>query len=267
MHCKNNLSNRSAHRSRWWQAAMLTLLFLTSTLLALPQPAAAADPGAALDFDGVNDYVSLRAFNFNSTSVTLEAWIKPVGIQPDWAGIIVARDSAAIAGGVLFRPNNELGYMWNGNYWWISTGLRVPSNQWSYVALVVQADKATLYLNNRTYVNTAPHPLQTIAQPFQLGTDGNWNGRSFKGSMDGVRVWRRALSQSEIQARRSCELASAPTGLVARYNFNQGTAQGSNSGITSLTDGSGNNANGTLTNFALTGTTSNWVAPSGVTAP
>nr|HMT30220.1 hypothetical protein [Bacteroidia bacterium] len=53
-------------------------------------------------------------------------------------------------------------------------------------------------------------------------------------------------------------------GLVANYHFNQGVAGGTNTGATSLTDATGNGFTGTLTNFALTGSTSNWVAPGGV---
>lgn len=44
------------------------------------------------------------------------------------------------------------------------------------------------------------------------------------------------------------------------YNFNQGTAAGTNSTVNSLADISGASYTGTLTNFALSGTTSNWVA-------
>jgi hypothetical protein len=49
------------------------------------------------------------------------------------------------------------------------------------------------------------------------------------------------------------------TGLVASYHFNEGVANGSNTGITIATDASGNGNDGTLNNFALTGATSNWI--------
>ncbi|TAG01231.1 MAG: choice-of-anchor D domain-containing protein, partial [Cytophagia bacterium] len=55
------------------------------------------------------------------------------------------------------------------------------------------------------------------------------------------------------------ELAGTETGLVSYYKFNQGTAGGTNTGLNTLIDVVGCN-NGTLTNFALTGTSSNWVA-------
>ena len=81
---------------------------------------------------------------------------------------------------------------------------------------------------------------------------------TFNGQMDEVRIWNVTRTQVEIQANMNSEISSA-TGLVASYNFNQGVANGNNAGVTTATDSSGNGNNGTLTNFALTGTTSNWV--------
>jgi hypothetical protein len=47
--------------------------------------------------------------------------------------------------------------------------------------------------------------------------------------------------------------------LVAYYPFNQGIAAGDNTSITTVTDKTANALNGTLTNFAKTGATSNFV--------
>jgi hypothetical protein len=63
----------------------------------------------------------------------------------------------------------------------------------------------------------------------------------------------------------NCELGAGQTGLLAYYKFNQGIDNANNSTVTTLTDSSGNANTGTLTNFARTGATSNWVASGGVT--
>ncbi len=49
------------------------------------------------------------------------------------------------------------------------------------------------------------------------------------------------------------------TGLLAYYPFNHGTVNDDNTNDFRLLDYSGNDYHGTLANFALTGTTSNWV--------
>src|SRR6185437_12328633 len=94
---------------------------------------------------------------------------------------------------------------------------------------------------------------------------GNTVPEMFQGSMDEIRVWTRALCQGEIQNNMNGELTLPQTGLLAYYQFDEGVASGNNSAITTLTDVTGNGYDGTLNNFALTGTTSNWTNPGGVT--
>jgi HYDIN/CFA65/VesB family protein len=89
---------------------------------------------------------------------------------------------------------------------------------------------------------------------------------NLRGQLDEVRVWTRVLCQDEIQATMNCELTGSQSQLAAYYNFNQGLDSVNNAGVTTLPDLAGGDNNGTLTNFALNGTTSNWVAPGGVTS-
>jgi hypothetical protein len=95
------------------------------------------------------------------------------------------------------------------------------------------------YINNTPCAGFGPQPL--------IGT------------IDDVRFWSRGLCQSEIRAHLFCELTLPQTGLKGYYTFNQGVPNGNNASQTSLTDDSGNGNTGTLTGFALTGTTSNYV--------
>ncbi len=94
-----------------------------------------------------------------------------------------------------------------------------------------------------------PNSLLTLSQ----------SSETFNGVMDDVRIWNVARTQSEIQANMNTELAGTESGLVAYYPFNQGVAAGNNSAISMLADKTANALNGTLTNFAKTGTTSNFV--------
>ncbi len=80
--------------------------------------------------------------------------------------------------------------------------------------------------------------------------------------MDDVRIWNKALSATEITARKDIELFGNEDGLLAYYKFNQGTNNANNAAETTLTDNSTNTNNGILTNFALTGATSNWASGS-----
>ena len=93
---------------------------------------------------------------------------------------------------------------------------------------------------------------------------GKWNNASsFTGNIDEIRVWNIARTAEQIAGSMNCELQGTETGLVSYYQFNQGIDQANNAGVTTLNATIG--SNGTLTNFTLTGTTSNWLAGSPVT--
>jgi hypothetical protein len=96
---------------------------------------------------------------------------------------------------------------------------------------------------------------------------GNQAGRSefYKGKLDELRIWNRAISQCEIiNNMQTCQLNGANNALAnqvalgAYYRFNQGLESVPNSSTTTLIDSSGHANNGVLTNFALSGTESNW---------
>ena len=83
----------------------------------------------------------------------------------------------------------------------------------------------------------------------------------FAGVIDEIRIWDVARTDCEISCNITTTYTSTQNNLVAFYKFNQGTAGGSNTTVTTLNDSAGTN-NGTLVNFALTGAASNWVQSS-----
>jgi hypothetical protein len=93
----------------------------------------------------------------------------------------------------------------------------------------------------------------------QLGRFFTNTSYSFKGQMDELRMWNKAKTISEINATAKCGLAGNEANLVGYWDFNQGVGNGDNTGINTLIDKSASNINGTLTNFAFSGTSSNWV--------
>ena len=97
--------------------------------------------------------------------------------------------------------------------------------------------------------------------PLLLGNQGG-TSEYFGGYADEFRVWNVARTQTEIQNNLNKELNPATQpGLVSYYTGNQGVASGTNSGLITLPDQKGDN-NGTLTNFTLTGATSNYIVQS-----
>jgi hypothetical protein len=114
-----------------------------------------------------------------------------------------------------------------------------------------------IYQSVNATSNSLSAPINT-GNPPHIGSR-NGTSYSFVGSLDELRVWKRALCGAEIVARKNCHLTGNEAGLLAYYKFNQGAASGSNAGVTTATDSGPFGHNGTLVGFQLTGNSSNWI--------
>jgi hypothetical protein len=103
-----------------------------------------------------------------------------------------------------------------------------------------------------------PVPANVTRTKCLIGAS-NWGDPVFNGRMDELSIWNVALTQAQIQSAMFTQLSGNESGLVAYYNFNQGIPSGTNTSVTSLTDLTSNANHATFSNFALTGTGSNFV--------
>jgi hypothetical protein len=218
-----------------------------------------------LNFDGANDYINCGnnpVLNVTS-SLSVEAWINRSVSGTD--DCIIGKDVFANGTGYAFwvYQNNKLTLRFS-NREFIGTAT-IPTNTWTHVAATYNASTNTikLYINgvvDATFTGVAV-PVSNTSNLY-IGTpqDAVANATyAFSGSLDEVRIWDRELVQSEIQNNMSCEMNPAgQTGLLALYHFNQGYVGEANAAVTTATDASSNINTGTLTNFGLTGATSNW---------
>ncbi|GJM32069.1 MAG: hypothetical protein DHS20C18_10700 [Saprospiraceae bacterium] len=181
-----------------------------------------AYPGYALSFDGDDDYaIASENLDLNTNTATFTAWIKPIGNQSDWAGIILCRGGNTTAG-LHFGENNELHYMWNDQNWWWNSGLFPPLGEWSHVAMVIEPTQATLYLNGIPAVFSTTHQIEEFDTPLVLGSDSGWNNRYFNGLMDEVSIYNKALSQNQIREEMHLTRTHTDTdALLSYYQFNE----------------------------------------------
>ncbi len=168
---------------------------------------------AALKFDGVDNDVIIPALNLNSNTVTITAQVRRNGQQCAYAGIVYSRDGDTIAGIGLgstgepnWQPTDELYYCWNDteDTWKFRSGLVVPEEKWVFVALVLEPEKATLYLGCdgklSSATNAVKHSIEEFNGVTHIGNDEKpgFAPRFFKGMIDDVRIYDRALSPEEI---------------------------------------------------------------------
>ncbi len=156
-----------------------------------------------LNYTG-NSYLTMPTLNLNTNTVTIMGWMNPTGIQADWTGVVFCRGISTTAG-LNFPAGglNELRYTWNGNRYDVSTGLVVPTNQWSFFALVVTPSGATLYVGTNgvlnSFTDSTSLPVQGFEAPLQIGYDSSSGSRMFRGGIDEVAIYNRALTTQQIQ--------------------------------------------------------------------
>ncbi|MDR7212295.1 LamG-like jellyroll fold domain-containing protein [Flavobacterium piscis] len=211
--------------------------------------------GSALNFAG--GYVDLP-FNMPAT-YTKEAWINVSDLS---------KVNNIISGGnqdgrhAIYIPNGTLSAGHNGTYQALSDIDPLDADTWYHVAVTydLATTTMTLYKNGNIVATDNNIPAFT-GNEVRIGAFDT-NNNLLYGVIDEARIWDKVLTQAEIQDQMDCEFAGAQPGLVGYYKFNQGFEGADNSAVTTLTDSSGNGNDGTLINFDLSASSSNWIGSS-----
>lgn len=234
-----------------------------------------------LHFDGVNDYIAVphNASLVLTDRATIETWIK-VASYPSGPNFICTRTTYyGNPGGYLFGMwSSRMRLLWgntNTSYFDIESASGLALDAWTHVAVTYAGDTVKWYVNGilDRAAAVAPRTLNVTSDSLLFGKlNQPGNSYAFAGNLDRFRIWNVERTQAEIQAGMNSVVDPGVPGLVAQYTFNQGVAGGNNSGVTTLYDSSGAYGkaapvDGALRNFALDGSSSNWLAsmaPAGV---
>jgi|GEM_PF-1327521 len=218
-------------------------------------------PQNSLHFDGVDDYVSapLPAVftNIGANDFTVEMWIKQETVGA--SRVFYAQLDASNFATILLNNGSVICYIKVSNVTYGTMIPMIPASQWTHMALTWDASIAMprLYINGVLQAHTpAGASSSGVNNMFAIGsrTDG---AQLFLGQIDEMRIWDVERTACEILSTMNSEPDGSEANLVAYYDFNRGTPGGNNTGFTILPD-QVSGYNGTLNNFALTGTTSNW---------
>ncbi len=248
---------------------MKTTLLSVVILLGMFAFALPAKSQNALDFDNVDDKVSVTAGSSliaNSPALSLSFWVYPENAAPtfpDYDGFAGIRNNAdadfyilqLTATNVEARFRNSAGVPYDI----VFPGLIL--NAWQHFVMTYDGTNLSLYHNGLPAGSIAASGvISNSAVLFNIG-NLEYQGTNFltNGKLDEVSLWSKALSPSEITCIYNGVINPSETDLQLYYKFNQGVAGGSNGTITTALDAAGN-INGVLSGFALTGAGSNWVA-------
>lgn len=164
--------------------------------------------GGALAFDGVNDLVTVAdAGSLDLAQMTLEAWVRPATLA-GWRSVIFKQLSANSSEGLAYALYANSGTDGGPGTYIRPSGLAsdqhaagaaaLSLNEWHHLAATYNGTVLRLFVDGvqvaRRNVTT---PIRASARPLFIGGNPLW-GEFFKGTIDDVRLYNRALSDIEI---------------------------------------------------------------------
>ena len=215
-----------------------------------PRPAAQAGFAAtntAFGYNGATSDSTVPALNLSAKTLTLTAWFNPSVVQAVNAGLLFSRGTLTAAAGIDFLTDGELGYTWNNSdktYNWHS-GLTPTVGAWNFVALVIEANQATLYLDAGAGLASAvnsdvAHTPEVFDGVLHIGTDPLGN-RLFEGAIDEVAIFGHALSADEIQHLHDAGVTGKATAVpvaILQDPVGADTLEGSTVTLSAIAQGS-----------------------------
>jgi photosystem II stability/assembly factor-like uncharacterized protein len=178
-------------------------------------------PGRGVTVNGTNGHAVANDANIAATNtMTLTAWVKLNGTQPDYSAIFMS-DGPSAAGLNFREGNNTLGYHWPNGAWWWDSNIIVPSDEWAFVAMVIKPTGITVYCNEANATHTFTVPTASFPS-FRLGSYRGWSDRNMDGQIDEVAIYNRALSTAEIrELRHLTKKPQLDPSLISYYQFNE----------------------------------------------
>ncbi|MBI3133730.1 MAG: T9SS type A sorting domain-containing protein [Bacteroidetes bacterium] len=235
---------------------------LSFALLLNSQSASAQSRG--LNGDGINDRVSVpHSPSLNvENSFTVECWFNTNELLNE----TVLVEKGRWVGNWLFfiKPKPAEGtkiclasWAWGPVELWGTTDLQTDT--WYHFAATWDGTTRKVYLNGVLEAQDIPSG-DPIGNTDVMGVGAASGGTyEFNGTIDDVRIWNYVRTPSEIASSYAVSLSGPQPGLVLHYQFQEGVSFGDNTALTTINDLSGTGNNGTLTNYARIGCTSNYV--------
>lgn len=173
--------------------------------------------GAALSFDGVNDWVSVDddATLDLTDGMTLEAWVRPSTLAGVWRTVIFKEtsnnfvyDLYAHDPQVTFGPTAEINV--GGTITHTPATSSLPVDAWSHLAVTYDGSDVQLFVSGSPVGDSVVSGNLMVSDgPLHIG--GNIWGSYFSGLIDEVRIYNRALSAGEVQADMNAPVNGGPS--------------------------------------------------------
>jgi hypothetical protein len=176
--------------------------------------------GKALEFDGVDDFVEISNHDdLNPPEITLSMWINCYGLPPcKYASHnhhIIINKECQYEVAIMGEPHGavkyvkDIGFAFNPHWYWYGADYPIELNKWYHIVVVYKNPYAYVYVNgvkvkqqkigSGGYISPKDSTLRIGARGGC--SDDNYKPCAFfKGVIDELRIYNRALSDEEIKA-------------------------------------------------------------------
>ncbi|MFN7562980.1 MAG: putative Ig domain-containing protein, partial [Prosthecobacter sp.] len=160
--------------------------------------------GRAFSFDGVDDQVTVPDnVALRPTQITIEAWVNPTYTMNAFGGVVSKTSTGSWNNGYgLGQLGNDTTFgFWINNYATNRATTTLTTGVWQHVVATYDGANIRLYVNGAqrsSFAYTAAISHSTV--PLEIGNavGGNF---PWKGGIDEVQIYNRALSAAEVTAR------------------------------------------------------------------
>ena len=165
--------------------------------------------GSALKFSEDRSCVKIEhSESLNLTEeITITLWAEPEETQPAWGKLICKQKTDTYPYAIQYDDSNRIkGAISIAG----EIGIKMDSfTEWAHLALVYDGTALILYKDGEEVVRKpTAGELMTNQEPVTIGS--RWeSGQSYRGAIDDVRIYNRALSQEEIKQVMAAEIGLA----------------------------------------------------------
>lgn len=227
-----------------------------------------AQPGNALQFDGIDDFVDVGdiGLDFTTSPFTIEFWAKRdvIGTTGDW--VINIGEEPSLAGESIhagFVSGNQFSFDFKGDA--LTTDESFADTDWHHWAvlydpdLIADSDDRKIYRDGVLLKSDDPASGFTGSSYLKIGQA--FDTQFFGGIVDEVRVWDDVRTEGEITTFINSTLIGNEANLVAYYRLDQNE-------VTDIVvpDRSTNDYDGIWMDGGTGTTTPQWIASGGLSA-
>lgn len=194
----------------------------------------------SVQMDGNTQYMSTGTVNLSVSTVSMEGWVyvnafktaspyisTVMGIESGTASALLRFGDASLAANKLqfvlaIKSSGVFGTTTERK---LNSSTTFNTNSWYHVAATYDGTTMRLYVNGVLDASVSYSGTVNANAAFNIGYSYDLT-RCLNGKVDELRVWKRTLTQSEIQANM-CTVSPTATSLEAYWKFNEGTGTSS----------------------------------------